>query len=321
VKPVIAITVGDHNGVGPEVALKAISTREVLDACHPLLVGPPEVWEYYLRQIGRKRFRVLVHHQGGRPDPVIEPGKVTAGAGRVAAGAIREAVRTVRQGGASAVVTSPVSKQALHRSGVRFDGQTELLGHLTGSRHATMMLVSGTMRVGLMTIHVPLRNVPALITGRLVREKIEVIHRGLRFDFGISKPRIALLGLNPHAGEGGDIGHEERRTIEPAVRALRRRGFSIDGPFPADSFFSVYSRERYDAIVAMYHDQGLIPLKMAGAGRAVNVTLGLPIIRTSPDHGTGFDIAGKSVADPGSMIQAITLAARIVQHRRRQRVG
>jgi 4-hydroxythreonine-4-phosphate dehydrogenase len=216
------------------------------------------------------------------------------------------------------MVTAPVSKQALRRAGVRFDGQTEFLAHLTKAGDATMMLVSGSMRVALVTIHKPLRKVAGLIDRKLLKRKIRGVHDGLVRDFGIRSPKLAVLGLNPHGGEGGDIGEEEGTILAPVVRMFHRKGMRIRGPFPADSFFSAYRKARYDVIIAMYHDQGLIPLKMAGGGGAVNVTLGLPVVRTSPDHGTAFDIAGRGIADPGSMIEAIRMAVAIVRNRARR---
>jgi 4-hydroxythreonine-4-phosphate dehydrogenase len=179
-----------------------------------------------------------------------------------------------------------------------------------------MVLVSESMRVALVTIHVPVRRISALITRKTLREKIEVLHKALREDWRIDRPKIAVLGLNPHAGENGDIGTEERDIVAPVTRDLSRRRIDITGPFPADAFFARGRQREFDLVLAQYHDQGLIPLKMSANGRAVNVTVGLPIVRTSPDHGTAFDIAGKGVADPGSMTEAIKHAVSIARNRR-----
>jgi 4-hydroxythreonine-4-phosphate dehydrogenase len=221
-------------------------------------------------------------------------------------------------GEARALVTAPVSKHALHLAGINAPGQTELLQRLTRSPHVAMMLVSGPLRVGLVTIHTPLRNVSRTLTHALLRERVTVIHRALRTDWRIRSPRLAILALNPHAGEGGDIGNEEQRVIIPVIASLREDGLRLDGPFAADAFFARYEPGVYDAVVAMYHDQGLIPLKMSARGSAVNVSVGLPIVRTSPDHGTAFDIAGRSIADPASMIEAIRTAVTLASRRRPQ---
>ena len=219
------------------------------------------------------------------------------------------------EGTCEALVTGPVSKNAMHLAGVDFPGQTEMLQRLTSAPRAAMMLISRSMRVGLVTMHLPLSQVPGSLTGSLLKERIRTIHDALIRDWHIRKPMLAVLALNPHAGEGGDLGREELETIVPTLRDLSASGLRLIGPLPADGFFARYTPGDFDAIVAMYHDQGLIPLKMSAAGRAVNVTIGLPIVRTSPDHGTGFDIAGKGVASPASMREAIRLAVTIARNR------
>lgn len=339
-KPIIGITVGDPNGIGPEVALKCLLPGSgVHDVCVPVLFGPAEVFRTAAHR-SRSRIEVRFHplEEALAPEPdsqhsprntvrafiaplphprgfTVNPGAVSARAGRIAADAIRAAVQAARAGVIRAVVTAPVSKHALHRAGVRFPGQTEFLQHLTGSPRVAMILAAGEFRVGLATIHVPLRHVSRLLTRARLASRIETIHEALVRDWGIRNPSVAVLGLNPHAGEAGDLGGEEQRVIEPVLRALRRGGMDLHGPFPADAFFGRGLHRRYSAVVAMYHDQGLIPLKMAAQGTAVNVSVGLPIVRTSPDHGTGFDIAGSWRADPSSMIGAVRLAARIARAR------
>jgi len=328
-KPVIAITVGDYNGIGPEVSLKAIATPLVRRICTPVLVGPPAVFDRvasrcalrmrfipYPSGAGARGRNVQVLEPGERTPVRYSPGRLSASAGASAADAIRASVSLVLAGGARALVTAPVSKHALHLAGINVPGQTEFLQRLTHSPHVAMMLTSGSLRVGLVTIHTPLRNVPRELTGALLRERITVIHRALRSDWRVRSPRLAVLALNPHAGEGGDIGNEEQRVIIPVIASLREDGMRLEGPFPADAFFARYSPGTYDAVIAMYHDQGLIPLKMSARGRAVNVSVGLPLVRTSPDHGTAFDIAGRSIADPGSMIEAIRAAVTLAARRR-----
>ncbi len=317
-KPAIAITLGDYNGIGPEVILKSIAHPLVRRSCSPVLVGPRAGFQFYDR--GRHleallRNAILVDVPGDR-DLSIKPGVLSGSAGRTAARAIELAVAMSFHGLVEGIVTAPVSKQAFHRGGIRFPGQTEMLQKLTHSPAVAMMLVSRTMKVGLATIHIPLRGVSGALSRKCLTERIHIIHDALMLDWGIPHPRLAILGLNPHAGEGGDIGSEERTVIAPVLRACRRAGLALDGPFPADAFFARYRPGLFDGVVAMYHDQGLIPLKMSAEGKAVNVSAGLPIVRTSPDHGTAFDIAGQGVANPDSMIEAILLAARIATRRR-----
>ena len=333
-KPVVAITAGDFNGIGPEIALQSALHPSVRRLCTPLLVGASSVFEFYAR---RYRLPLRIHPLDGSPHPSqearkalaiscvepspvavasIKPGRVSRLAGTAAARAVETAVRLVQVGVAEAVVTAPVSKRAMHLAGVPFPGQTEMVQHLSGAPRVVMMLACRALRVGLITIHVPVAQVARQISGALIRERVQVIHEALRTDWGIRRPSLAVLGLNPHAGESGDLGTEEHRLIIPALQALRRTGMRVAGPFPADAFFARYAPGSYDAVVAMYHDQGLIPLKMLAAGRGVNVSLGLPVVRTSPDHGTAFDIAGTGCADAGSMIEAIKLAVFIAIHRR-----
>jgi 4-hydroxythreonine-4-phosphate dehydrogenase len=329
-KPLIAITVGDFNGVGPEVVLKSIARRSVRAKCTPLLVGPAAVFTHYARLFGipfrpvewrggrrtAERGTWIVESSAVNPD-AIRPGQLSHVAGRAAAAAISSAAQLALGGFVDAMVTAPVSKQAMHLAGITSPGQTEMLQHLSGSREVAMMLVSPTLRVGLVTIHVPLVRVASLLTTELIVRQTRIIHDALVRDWGIRKPRIAMLGLNPHAGEGGDIGTEEQRRILPALERLCRSKMSVAGPFPADGFFARYQPGIYDAVVAMYHDQGLIPLKMSAANRAVNISVGLRIVRTSPDHGTAFPLAGSGQADATSMEEAIHLAVAVAGNRRR----
>jgi 4-hydroxythreonine-4-phosphate dehydrogenase len=236
-------------------------------------------------------------------------------AGEAAARAILAAVRLAKTRRVAAIVTAPVSKQALHLAGVQYPGQTEMLQDLTGSRHVAMMLVSKSLKVGLVTIHVPVAGVSRALTAGLLTDRVTVIRDALRRDWGVARPLLAVLALNPHAGEGGHIGTEEQRVIIPVIEKLRKAGFDLEGPYPADGFFGRQDYTRYDAVVAMYHDQGLIPLKMSARNAAVNVSAGLTIIRTSPDHGTAFGLAGRNAADPASMKEAISLAVMIAQRR------
>jgi 4-hydroxythreonine-4-phosphate dehydrogenase len=315
-KPVIAITVGDYNGIGPEIALKSLLHPAVRKSCQCILVGPGEAFAY-----ARHRLNIpvkppfVLYTPSGTQSVRIQPGRISSGAGHAAGRALEAATSLALSGTVSAIVTGPVSKRALHLAGFMYPGQTEMLQHLTRARSVAMMLVSPRMKVGLVTIHLPLRQVPYKITRKLVTEKVVLVHQALRKDWLIRSPRIALLSLNPHAGENGDLGTEETRIILPAVRQLRRSRIRVEGPYPADAFFGRFDHKAWDAIMAMYHDQGLVPLKQTAGGKAVNYSAGLPVIRTSPGHGTAMDIAGKGVADCGSMVEAILLAAMIARHR------
>jgi 4-hydroxythreonine-4-phosphate dehydrogenase len=287
VKPRIAITEGDPAGIGPEIARRAAADPRVLDVCEPVLYGAGS---------GAK----------------FEPGVLSADAGKAAYDAIVRATADVQSGAVAAVATAPINKEALRLAGFPWNGHTDLLAHLTGASHVAMMFYSDELRVVLATVHVPLAEVPKLLTQRLVEQTIALTARALPL-FDKMHPRIAVAGLNPHAGEHGLFGREEETAIAPAIECCRAKGIDVSGPFPADTLFVRARRGEFDVVIACYHDQGLIPVKLAAFGRAVNVTLGLPIVRTSVDHGTAFDIAGKGIADPESMIAAVLLAARLAR--------
>jgi 4-hydroxythreonine-4-phosphate dehydrogenase len=281
----IAITSGDPAGIGPEIARKAADDPRVRKACEPVIYGAP-------------------------PGSRFKPGELSAEAGRAAYETLCSAVKDARAGVVAAVATAPVNKLAFARAGLPWKGHTDLLAHLTGSARVAMMFWSEPLKVVLATIHIPLASVTNALTREVMDEIIDLSARELP-RFGIAQPRLAVAGLNPHAGEDGLLGHEERKVLRPAIEAAQKRGVVVDGPYPGDTVFGRAVRGEFDAVIACYHDQGLIPVKLLAFGRAVNVTLGLPIIRTSVDHGTGFDIAGKNVADPSSMIEATLLAAKL----------
>lgn len=282
--PRIGITGGDPAGIGPEIAQRAADDKGVLAVCTPVLYGAREA-----------RGKVPL-------------GAASAAAGRSAYDAVVAATADAVAGRIDAVATAPISKAAWAMAGLPWRGHTELLAELTGARRVAMMFHAERLRVVLATTHVPLAEVPR----RLTRERIEEVV-GLAHDelprFGCPRPRLAVAGLNPHAGESGLLGGEEERVVRPAVEACRARGIAVTGPEPADTLFVRALRGACDAVIACYHDQGLIPVKLVAFGQAVNVTLGLPIVRTSVDHGTAYDIAGRGVADPSSMIAAVRLAA------------
>jgi 4-hydroxythreonine-4-phosphate dehydrogenase len=284
-KPRIAITVGDPAGIGPEIAARAAGDPTILEICDPILYGPPA-------------------------SQTFAPGKLSAGAGLAAYDAVVRAVADARAGEVDALATAPLNKEALQLAGLRWTNHTDLLAHLTGARKAVMLFHSDALRVVLATVHVPLADVPRVLTRESLETTIEITAAELP-RFGIPRPRLAVCGLNPHAGEHGLFGREEADVIAPAIATCREWDIDVEGPFPADTLFVRAMRGEFDVVVACYHDQGLIPVKLAAFGNAVNVTLGLPIIRTSVDHGTAFDIAGRGIADPGSMIAAVRLAAKL----------
>ena len=291
-RPRIAITTGDPAGIGPEIALRAAEHPEVRAVCDPILYGPSSDDE--LTPFGR--------------------GRTSAAAGRAAYNAIIHAVSDALDGRVNGLATAPINKEAFAEAGLPWKGHTDLLAHLTGARRGVMMFHSDTLRVVLATVHIPLADVPKALTQPLLEEVIDLAASELP-RFGIPAPRIAVAGLNPHAGEHGLLGSEDERVLRPAVAACAKRAVRVSGPFPADTVFVRAIRGEFDVVIACYHDQGLIPVKMAAFGRAVNVTLGLPIVRTSVDHGTAFDIAGKGIADPSSMVEAVKLAARLATGR------
>ncbi len=284
-KPRIAITAGDPAGIGPEVAARAAADPRVLDVCEPLIYGAPS-------------------------GAAFAPGVLSAAAGRAAYEVIVRAVADAQEGRVQAIATAPINKEAFRLAGLQWSGHTDLLAHLTGAPHVAMMFHSDVLRVVLATVHIALADVPRALTATSLEATIALTARELP-RFGIAQPRIAVAGLNPHAGEHGLFGHEEEVAIGPAIDACRARGIDVSGPYPGDTVFVRARRGDFDVVVACYHDQGLIPVKLVAFGQAVNVTLGLPIVRTSVDHGTAFDIAGKGVADPESMISAVLLAARL----------
>ncbi|MFN8059834.1 MAG: 4-hydroxythreonine-4-phosphate dehydrogenase PdxA [Vicinamibacterales bacterium] len=296
-RPRIAITVGDPAGIGPEIAEKAAADARVLEACDTDLYGP--------------------RGESARAYPA---GVLSAAAGRAAYDAILAAVADIRAGRADALVTAPINKEAFALAGLPWKGHTDLLGHLTGAPRAVMMFASPTLRVSLATVHVPLVEVASRITVDSLSETIAISAESLPW-FGCDRPRLAVAAINPHAGEHGLMGNEDDTIVRPAVERCRASGCNVVGPIPGDTVFVRAVRGEFDLVVAAYHDQGLIPIKLLAFGSAVNVTLGLPIVRTSVDHGTAFDIAGRGVADPGSLVEAVLLAASLTRARGARRTS
>ena len=324
--PPLALTMGDPAGIGPDITLQAWCERDAADIPTFIVLGDPEVFSTRAQDLGL----TVPIEEVNTPDaackcfahalpvyPLRLPKAVNAGAPEATSAAIIiEAidigVEWVREGKAAALVTNPINKKLLSEAGFSHPGHTEYLAELCAENGRTprpvMLLTSGDLRVVPVTVHIPLKDVPAALNGQLICEVVEITVNSLQNSFHIPEPRIGITGLNPHAGEDGTLGHEEIETIAPAIEKLKRNGLDVNGPLPADAVFQERIRGTYDAIVAMYHDQALIPVKTLAFDSTVNVTLGLPIIRTSPDHGTAYEIAGTGKANPGSLIESLRLA-------------
>lgn len=327
--PPLGITMGCPVGIGPEIILRFLSQVGAQTASWPVVIGDAGV----LRRCS-EALKLGLRVVDWQPGMVCQPqalnvlslsdlggglcwGNPTAETGRAMGCYIEEAVRLVRQGQLAGLVTCPISKAALKAGGSRFPGHTEMLADLCQARDFAMMMAGAKLKVTLVSIHQPLAEVPGAITQEAVLRMIGITGRALRADFGVAQPRLAVAGLNPHAGEGGMFGDEEQRVIAPAVAVGRRGGWLVEGPFPPDTVFHKAAAGRFDAVVCMYHDQGLIPFKLLHFSDGVNVTLGLPIVRTSVDHGTAYDIAGKGLADPSSLAAAVRMAGTIVANRQK----
>jgi len=332
-KPRLAITIGDVNGIGPEIIVKAFEDPELLTLCRPVIVGSIRALEKYAQygaltgRIARVsepdldsagKDTVAILEPPALPMPAIVPGSISADAGKFAFHCVELATRFALNGQVDAIVTCPVSKTAVNMAGYRYPGHTEFLADLCGCDDYRMMLVAGELRVVHLTTHIPLKEALNQVTSARVAYTIRLAHQAVQ-QLGIERPRIAVAGLNPHAGERTLFGTEERDAILPGIETARADGIDVTGPVPPDTVFMQMAHGKFDAVTAMYHDQGHIPLKMAAFNRTVNVTLGLPIVRTSVGHGTAFDIAGKGIADPTSLAEALRLAATMA--RRGQRVS
>ncbi len=326
--PLIAVTMGDPAGIGAEVALKALAAIGPKTASRFILLGDYKHWINLARklrlrlplvwvndaELGREiKKGVAVLDLGGVRK--LQWGKITAANGAAAVRYVREGARLALAGDVDALVTAPINKEAIHKAGCPFPGHTELLAALSGAKPFAMMMVGGPFKIVLQSIHVPLQEAVSQVRPALVRERLELTQKALRDWFGVKNPRIAVAGLNPHAGENGAFGKEEVKILRPVVQQAQKKGWRVSGPHPPDTLFYWASLKPYDAILCMYHDQGLIPLKLKAFEEGVNLTLGLPFVRTSPDHGTAFDIAGKGIASPSSMIAAIRLAEKLASVR------
>ena len=323
-RPIVGITMGDPVGIGPEIILKVLCGKTLYEECRPVVFGDIKILER-AKKIVKSSLKIETvsspdagQYTCGHIDVInlskLEPDQITFGkpdakTGAAMAGYIEAAIDMAISGKIDAIATCPINKQAMHMGGSKFGGHTELLAERTKTRDYAMMLTGNRLSVVLVTIHVPLKDVPLLISKEKIIKTIKITEKGLRKRFGLKKPKIGVAGLNPHAGEEGMFGSEEEKIIAPAVNDLRKEGIEVSGPFPPDTIFYKAVKGEFDAVVCMYHDQGLIPFKMIHFADGVNTTLGLPIIRTSVDHGTAYDIAGTGNADTGSLVAAIKLAA------------
>jgi 4-hydroxythreonine-4-phosphate dehydrogenase len=327
-RPTVGITMGDAAGIGPEIIAKCLMDGDIYEICRPLVIGDADVLEGAVAMLGS---RIGVRSIGTEGAPFVagaiyvldlgnltmadfEPGRISVASGRASFQYIERAVELALAGRLDAVATAPINKEALNRAGFHYPGHTEILADLTGCDDYAMMLVSGPLRVIHVTTHISLREACASITKGGVLRAIALSQRAAR-DLGFASPRIAIAGLNPHAGEGGLFGEEEITEISPAIEEAKMRGTRASGPYPPDTIFLRASRGEFDVVVAMYHDQGHIAVKMLGLEGGVNVTIGLPIVRTSVDHGTAYDIAWRGLADYRSMRRAIQLAAEMADRK------
>jgi len=329
-KTVVGITQGDANGISYEVIIKALSDQRILDICTPVIYGSSRILGYYKKQISeienfpanlinsaKEAHSRRVNIVNCISDSVVpEPGRQSEEGGKGALRALDEAVKELKAGFLDALVTGPFNKSEVAKQGFAFKGHTEYLTEQFNAESSLMFMVSQVLKIGVVTNHIPFSKVSDQLSVKTIKEKILLMEYSLRRDFGVQKPKIAVLGLNPHAGDQGLIGDEEEKIINPAIKELRDKGLLVFGPFSPDGYFIADNMLKYDAVMAMYHDQGLIPFKALSFDDGVNFTAGLPVVRTSPDHGTAYDLAGRNVANPSSMISAIFTACDISRNRR-----
>jgi len=327
-KPIIGITTGDINGIGPEIIIKALSDNRILDLCIPIVFSSNKVINYYRRivtehplnfnstkEMDKLNLKQVNVFNCWEEEVSIQPGILSETGGKYAVRSLQVAAQCLKDGQLDALVTGPIHKSNTHTAQFPYTGHTPFFKDSFGAKDVLMLLYSNSLRVALATEHVPVSQVAGMITTELLQSKFNLLRESLVKDFGIDKPRIAILGLNPHAGDEGQIGNEEQTVIRPFIEQLKQQGHLVFGPYSADAFFAKGNHQQFDAVLAMYHDQGLIPFKTLAQGEGVNFTAGLPVVRTSPDHGTAFDIAGKNLADPSSFLEAIFQAISLVRQR------
>jgi 4-hydroxythreonine-4-phosphate dehydrogenase len=326
-KPIIGISCGDINGIGPEVIIKALADNRILEQCTPVIFASGKLINFYRKSIPDihfsyqiiKDFSRIYHKQINvyncwEEEISINPGQLNETGGKYAVQSLLMAIEALREGHIQGLITAPIHKKNVLSEKFNYTGHTPFLKDVTGMDDVLMILYTHNLKVALVTEHVPVRDVAKYITKENLLSKLQLLHHCLQKDFGIDKPKIAVLGLNPHAGDDGLIGSEEEQIIKPVIKEARQE-ILVFGPYSADAFFARRSYLQFDAVLAMYHDQGLIPLKSIAGGEGVNYTAGLPFVRTSPDHGTAFDIAGKNIADATSFITALFECMDIIRHR------
>ena len=325
----VGISIGDVNGIGLEIILKTLADTGILDYCTPIVYGNTKVASFYRKSLSLHdfSFNVITHPDQANPkranmincweeDVKIEPGQINETGGKYAFLSLDKAVADLTAGDIQALVTAPINKHNIQNDNFNFAGHTEYIQHKTNSTDSLMFLIGEDLKVGVVTGHIPVGEIAKSITKEAIISKLQLMHASLKSDFWIQKPKIAVLGLNPHAGDNGLIGKEELEIIIPAIEEAKEKGIFAFGPYSADGFFANGSHLKFDAVLAMYHDQGLIPFKSITFHTGVNFTAGLPVVRTSPDHGTGYDIAGKNLASETSFREALFLAINIVKRRK-----
>ena len=328
-KPVVGITQGDGNGIGYEVIIKSLADSRIMESFTPVIYGSSKIFGFYRKQIHEIDQMDTYVIQGARdakprkinivnclPDNTfVEPGQATPESAKSAIRSLECAIRDIRNGDIDVLVTAPINKRAMVNEGFGNTGHTEYLPKVFGVDDVAMFMVSDRLRIGVVTGHIPLREVPSAITVEAILSKLRIMSESLKRDFGVVEPKIATLGLNPHCGDGGLLGDEEERIILPAVKAANEEGILAFGPYSPDGYFGLGHYSKFDATLAMYHDQGLAPFKALAFDDGVNFTAGLPIVRTSPDHGTAYELAGRDLADPHSMMSSIFTAIDIFRKR------
>jgi 4-hydroxythreonine-4-phosphate dehydrogenase len=327
-KPVIGISCGDLNGIGIELIIKTFSDNRILEICTPVIFANNKVINFYRKAVPEINFNYQIIKEFSRlnvkqvnlfncweEEIAINPGQLNEVGGKYAVLSLQTAVAALKQKQIDGLVTAPIHKKNIQSPEFNFTGHTPYLKNIFGVNDVAMMLCAGNFRVALLTEHIPVHEIASQITKEKILSKLQVIHHSLQMDFGIDKPRIAVLGLNPHAGDEGLIGNEEEMIIKPAIKEAKNSNMMVIGPYSADAFFARGSYNRFDAVLAMYHDQGLIPFKSLAMGEGVNFTAGLSGVRTSPDHGVAFDIAGKDKADVSSFITAVYECIDIINRR------
>ena len=327
-KPIVGISIGDVNGIGMEVIIKTFADARMTEFCTPIIYGSGSAISYHRKAMegvtfnthqireAREAHQNKVNLINCWPDAIrITPGQPSAEGGQYALLSLECMVNDAKEGKLDAMVTAPIDKHTIQSETFKFPGHTEYLAHAFGGVDTLMFLAGEDFKIGVVTGHIPLKDVAGKITKELILKKIKMMNKSLKIDFGVRKPKIAVLGLNPHAGDGGLLGNEEIELIAPAIELAKKEDLVVYGPYPADGFFGAHTYHSFDGILAMYHDQGLIPFKYANFEKGVNFTAGLPVVRTSPDHGTAYNIAGKNEANEQSFREAVYLACEIVKNR------